>query len=345
MTGNDRDRNDGDVPRTVHDAMFKTMFSDPALAAQELCAVLPPALVACVDWSVLTLEPTSFVDAAFRQHISDLVFLGRFLEGGDMIFWLLEHQSAEDWWMLERVIETKGMMWASWRRQHPEARRLPVIVPVVIYNGPRPWRAPRDMHALYGLSQELGAALGPHVLSCTLIIDDLCAVEDEDLRSRRMDAYGRLCLFALARAARKDFLDRLSAWESVLCEVVDSGGAERIFPFVIYTDKVHRHTDRDTIRKRISAVLGPERENAMQFFYDIVVQEGYDKGLEKGRDEGREKELAGQRAMLLRLLGRRFGALPEPILTRVAAATQPEVERWGDRVLDAASLDDVFASE
>jgi hypothetical protein len=23
MTGNDRDRNDGDVPRTVHDAIFK----------------------------------------------------------------------------------------------------------------------------------------------------------------------------------------------------------------------------------------------------------------------------------------------------------------------------------
>jgi Putative transposase, YhgA-like/Domain of unknown function (DUF4351) len=337
MTGNDRDRNDGDVPRTVHDAMFKTVFSNPVLAAQELCAVLPPALVACVDWSVLTLEPTSFVDAAFRQHISDLVFLGRFLEGGDMIFWLLEHQSAEDWWVLERVIETKGMMWASWRRRHPEARRLPVIVPVVIYNGPRPWRAPRDMHALYGLSAELGAALGPHVLSCTLIIDDLCAVDDEALRSRRMDASGRLSLFALARAARKDFLDRLSGWESVLCEAVASGGTERILPFVIYTTQVHRHTDPDMIRRRIAAALGPTQENAMQFFYDIVVQEGY----EKGRKEG----LDGQRAMLLRLLGRRFGALPELIATRVAAATPPELERWSDRVLDAASLDDVFAGE
>jgi hypothetical protein len=223
-----------------------------------------------------------------------------------------------------------------------------VIVPVVIYHGPRPWSAPRDMHALYGLSEELGAALGPHVLSCTLIIDDLCAVEDESLRSRRMDAHGRLYLFALARAARKDFLDRLSAWESVLCEVFDSG-PERILPFRVYTDKVHRYTDRDTIRKRIAAVLGPERENAMQTFYEMVVQEGFDKGFDKGLEKGREEvlkeRLEGQRAMLLRLLGRRFGAVPEPIAARVAAATPPEVERWGDRVLDAASLDDVFASE
>jgi predicted transposase YdaD len=74
MSGNDRDRNDGDVPRTVHDALIKSMFSEPVLAAQELRAVLPPALVACVDWSVLTPMPTSFVDAAFRQRVSDLVF-------------------------------------------------------------------------------------------------------------------------------------------------------------------------------------------------------------------------------------------------------------------------------
>ena len=37
--------------------------------------------------------------------------------------------------------------------------------------------------------------------------------------------------------------------------------------------------------------------------------------------------------------------VPESIAARVAAATPPELERWGDRVLDAVSLDDVFAGE
>jgi hypothetical protein len=85
------------------------------------------------------------------------------------------------------------------------------------------------------------------------------------------------------------------------------------------------------------AVLGPERENAMQTFYEIAAQEAFDKGREEG--------LEGQRAMLLRLLDRRFGAVPEPIAARVAAATSPDIERWIERLLDAASLDDVFASE
>ena len=72
----------------------------------------------------------------------------------------------------------------------------------------------------------------------------------------------------------------------------------------------------------------------MQTFYEMVVQEGVEQGIEKG-----------QRAMLLRLLGRRFGALPEQITARVAAAAPPDVERWFDRALDAASLDDVFGNE
>jgi hypothetical protein len=334
MTGNDRNRNGDDVPRTVHDGIFKTVFSDPALAAQELRAVLPPALVARVDWSAMTPMPTSFVDDVFHQRTGDLVYQGRFMGGGEVIFWLLEHQSTEDWWMLDRVIDTKRMMWRRWRQQHPEARHLPVIVPVVVYNGPRPWRAPRDMHALYGLSEELRAALGPHVLSCALIIDDLCAVEDEALRARRMDAYARLCLFAMAHAAAEDFLDRIEAWQVELRIVFDAGDVERIHSFLFHTWRVHRHTDPDTVRERVAAVVGPKHEDVMLSVYDQLIKRGFDKGLEKG-----------QRAMLLRLLGRRFGAVPEQITARVAAATPSELERWSDRLLEAASLDDVFTSE
>jgi hypothetical protein len=68
-----------------------------------------------------------------------------------------------------------------------------------------------------------------------------------------------------------------------------------------------------------------------------LIKQGFDKGLEKA--------LEGHRTMLLRLLVRRFGALPEPVAARVATATPAELERWSDRILDAASLDDVFGSE
>jgi Domain of unknown function (DUF4351) len=73
-------------------------------------------------------------------------------------------------------------------------------------------------------------------------------------------------------------------------------------------------------------------------------KEGHKEGRKEGHKEGRKEGLEeGERAALLRLLERRFGALPEALTARVADASTNEIESWLDRVLDASSLDDVFA--
>ncbi|MBF0141600.1 MAG: DUF4351 domain-containing protein [Magnetococcales bacterium] len=47
-------------------------------------------------------------------------------------------------------------------------------------------------------------------------------------------------------------------------------------------------------------------------------------------------------SFLLRLLQRRFGTLSESTIQRVQAADQSTLEMWGDRILDARSLDEIF---
>jgi hypothetical protein len=58
----------------------------------------------------------------------------------------------------------------------------------------------------------------------------------------------------------------------------------------------------------------------------------------------RKAKNQGQQEILLRLLARRFGALPEAVTARVMDAGREELERWSDRILDAVSRDDVFAA-
>lgn len=50
----------------------------------------------------------------------------------------------------------------------------------------------------------------------------------------------------------------------------------------------------------------------------------------------------GEGILLRRLLTRRFGSLSEAIGARLSQASTDQLEIWGDRVLDAKSLDDVF---
>jgi hypothetical protein len=61
-------------PPNVHDALVKTAFSEIQHAEGFLRLVLPPALVARIDFSTLALRPGSFVDEALKERHSDLLY-------------------------------------------------------------------------------------------------------------------------------------------------------------------------------------------------------------------------------------------------------------------------------
>ena len=70
------------------------------------------------------------------------------------------------------------------------------------------------------------------------------------------------------------------------------------------------------------------------------LEEGMEKGMEKGRLEGMEK---GQIVFLTRLLGQKFGPLPQAVEKRIGNAHPGELMKWGEKVLTAKSLNDVFS--
>ena len=65
------------------------------------------------------------------------------------------------------------------------------------------------------------------------------------------------------------------------------------------------------------------------------MQQGIQQGMQQGMQQG-------EALLLQRLLTRRFGALSATQLANIAAASSAQLESWGDRVLEAKSLDEVF---
>ena len=64
-------------------------------------------------------------------------------------------------------------------------------------------------------------------------------------------------------------------------------------------------------------------------------EEATNKGVQQGMQQG-------ESLLLQRQLVRRFGMLSAEQIARISAATPSQLETWGDRVLDAKSLDEVF---
>jgi hypothetical protein len=78
--------------------------------------------------------------------------------------------------------------------------------------------------------------------------------------------------------------------------------------------------------------LVPERKEQIMGWFS---QPYYEQGLAEGRTEGEAK-------ILLRLLQKRFGAVPDSLRRRIVAADVGSIEAWAERAIDAPDLESIF---
>jgi hypothetical protein len=65
----------------------------------------------------------------------------------------------------------------------------------------------------------------------------------------------------------------------------------------------------------------------------------YEQWRQEGIEEGRRQ---GEAELLLRLLRRKFGSVPRKIQTRLRDAQPEQLLDWGERLLTANSLEEIF---
>ena len=62
-----------------------------------------------------------------------------------------------------------------------------------------------------------------------------------------------------------------------------------------------------------------------------------------GREKGKVEGLAeGEAKSLVRLLVKRFGPLPDPVIEQIAAGCIEDLDRWFDAAITASSVEAVF---
>jgi hypothetical protein len=106
-----------------------------------------------------------------------------------------------------------------------------------------------------------------------------------------------------------------------------------LFRYILLTNREDQ--PEAIIVERLIAAVGEEGEEQVLSAGERLIERGRQEGILKGRREER-------RALLLKLLGSRFGALPAAIVARVDGADLAELDRWFERAIAAAGLAAVF---
>jgi len=325
-----------------HDLLFKGVLSQPEHARGMLCAIAPAMLVEALDWSTLTLQPGSFVDAALIPQHTDLLYSARWRDGGEALVYLLfEHQSTPptDGLMAERLLRYQGRIWDRWRLDHPRAKKLPMILPIVMYHGKTPWPEPLSFDALLDVPAGLRPAVEPYLVRFEYVLHDLSEVSDEELRGGAMrTALAKLVAMCFKHArTRADFLQILGRWMDVVREVLRAPhGLEALAQVMRYILEVNEHVEPEELQGLLERHLGPEAKDAIMTAGQRLIEQGRQQGIEQGRQQGIQ-------GMLLRQLRQRFGdAVNAQVEQRIATASLEQVEAWTGRVLSAATLPEVI---
>jgi hypothetical protein len=135
------------------------------------------------------------------------------------------------------------------------------------------------------------------------------------------------------RATRRDPESRLK-WKMRLIRRLYEGGYERqdvleLLRFIDWLLRLPPELERQ-IKDELTEL---ETERKMRYVTSFE---------RMGREEG---FLQGEASLLRLLLNRRFRLLPEWVERRLEQASRLELERWAGRVIDASSLEEVFATE
>ena len=226
-------------------------------------------------------------------------------------------------------------IWEDFLKKHPEAKHLPVIVPMVLHHGKDGWTTSRQMLDLFDVKEPLRSVLVPYLPDFTFVLDDLALKSDEELRGRAMTAFARLALWFLRDARQGTLLEHWKAWASVLLELLTHPtGLKALELLLRYFSYVAAAPAPEKLRNKLLLELGPKAEEVFMTYVEIWKAEGEAKGRTEGEAKG-----------VLTVLRARGLTVDDATRDRVLACRDlPTLERWHVNAVTATSVDEVFAS-
>ncbi|TBU99385.1 transposase, partial [Stutzerimonas kirkiae] len=126
-----------------HYTGYKLLFSNPEFVRDLLLGFVPQEWVGQVDFTSLEMLNGHYVSEDMQGRYEDMVW--RLRLGDDdwvYLYLLLEFQSTPDRFMALRLLTYIGLFWQQLEKQGRLTRdgRLPPVLPLVLYNGFKPWR-------------------------------------------------------------------------------------------------------------------------------------------------------------------------------------------------------------
>ncbi len=329
--------------REYKDHIGKRLFRDRRFVADLVEGFLPADLVGDLDLRTLRELPTEFISRGGDKRIGDALWIADRPNGAHVLL-LAEIESTNKPRMASRMMVETGLVYEtlSGAARGPGGH-YPVVLPLVVHVGTKPWTAANDM----------ARRLPPHdplvafAAGLRFLVLDVCSLRRDDLPERnRVTVFVRIHTSPSPQALVQEIRNAFRWMDE---DEVDLRRA--LLDWVYAVVLPIRFPDADVRR------LGLEQEEAMlaerakqwtQEWLQEGMERGRAEGVERGRAEGMERGRAEgierERSLLCRQAGRRFGTpVGDRLAALLAGVIDPaRLDQVGDLIVDCASSDELF---
>ncbi len=266
-----------------HDKYFQRVFSNAKDAASLLRTCVPGALADTLKWSTLSLLRGRFVDDDWRRNETDMLYSVE-REGTEpavLVYVLLEHQSTPDPWLRLRLLGYCVQVWQEWRRKHRNEERLPLLVPLVFYQGARRWEYTREF-------ADLVTEAAPEwrwVPRFEHLLIDQTEKSAESVTGAVAARLLQIAMMAAFREAPGKLLERATR---LIGELYRAAGFEEVTQHVEYVLATQPEAQRKLFAEALQRNV-PGRGGEVMNYVEEMIERGRREGRQEGRREGRQE--------------------------------------------------------
>ena len=323
-----------------YDHSYKNLFSHPQMVADLLRGFVHEPWVDGLDFASLEKVSGSYVTDDLRAREDDIIWRVRWGSEWMYVYILLEFQSTIDRFMAVRMLVYLGLLYQDLIRagQLTADGSLPPVLPVVLYNGNKAWDAAQEIGELIVEPPPGMERYRPQL--CYFLLDEGRFSDTELAPLKNLAA----ALFRLEGSRTPQDVERVLAALIEWLKSPEQASLRRAF--TVWLKRVF-------LPGRVPGVefsnLNDLQEVQSMLAERVIewTEEWKRQGAEKGRQEGRQEGLEeglqkGEATLLSRMLELRFGPLSEGNRAKVRAADADTLLRWGERILTAATAEEVF---
>jgi len=311
-----------DIGGKPYDGIIKVLFNLPGVGAAFLAEHLDPKVAKHFKLETTMPVQSRFTDTTLQQFESDSVLSVETTTIPPPLGYVdVEHQSSSFKGMLTKVLgyQTRIIEWHV-EREGDDGVPMPPVMAFVIYHNPSPWNAPRSASETWGnLGEDASGFLNPGYR-----LVDIGRIEDDRL-SRHPE------IFAVFLALK--YVQRPEFHHAKLPKIMDALVRAPLMRMRVFALLTKYQVDRALLMQEVRRAMPKEEETML-----TVEQQ-----IKNTVEQQIKNEVMAQ--VVQRQLNRRFGSLSPAVQDRISRADNVRLEQWGDRLLFASSLEEVFAEQ